>query len=218
VARHWSPNPTFTVLFVCTGNICRSALAERLARAYLDEALGDEARLVLLQSAGVRAVVGSGVHPDTALVLCGLGGSPEGFTARMLVDDMAIDADLILTMTRSHRRAVLAAAPRALSRTFTVLEAADLVSVLGANHDLPGDDLASRARALVAELAVARSRRSGDAADDVPDPIGEPLAVHQQIGELIATALTPLLDRLVEARSGRARVPARPTSSCRSLL
>ena len=43
MARHWSPDPVFTVLFVCTGNICRSALAERLGRAYLDEALGDEA-------------------------------------------------------------------------------------------------------------------------------------------------------------------------------
>jgi protein-tyrosine-phosphatase len=201
VARHWSPDPTFTVLFVCTGNICRSALAERLSRAYLDDALGEDAALVRVQSAGVQAVVGSGVHPDSALVLAGLGGDPAGFTARQLLDDMAIDADLALTMTRSHRRAVLKAAPRALSRTFTLREAADLVGLLGEDVSVAGESFAERARDLVKQLAVARSRRSSEAADDVPDPIGEPLEVHQQVGELITEALVPILDRLVALRS-----------------
>jgi protein-tyrosine-phosphatase len=45
---------TFTVLVVCTGNICRSALAERLGRAYLEERLGDKADAVRLVSAGTR--------------------------------------------------------------------------------------------------------------------------------------------------------------------
>jgi protein-tyrosine phosphatase len=200
VARHWSPDPTFTVLFVCTGNICRSALAERLSRAYLDDALGKDAALVRVHSAGVQAVVGSGVHPDSALVLAGLGGDPAGFTARQLADGMAIDADLTLTMTRSHRRAVLKAAPRALSRTFTVREAADLVGLLGTDVQVPGESFAERARALVKQLAAARSRRASGDADDVPDPIGEPLEVHQQVGELIAEALVPLLSRFVALR------------------
>jgi protein-tyrosine phosphatase len=200
VARHWSPDPTFTVLFVCTGNICRSALAERLSRAYLDDALGENAALVRVHSAGVQAVVGSGVHPDSARVLAGLGGDPAGFAARQLVDDMAVDADLTLTMTRSHRRAVLKAAPRALSRTFTLREAADLVALLGDHASPAGESFADRARDLVKQLAAARSRRSSDAADDVPDPIGEPLEVHQQVGELIAEALVPLFSRFVALR------------------
>ncbi len=102
--RHWTPEPVFTVLLVCTGNICRSAMAERLGRAYLAEALGEHADEVHLSSAGVQAVVGSAMHPDSALVLRGFGGDPEGFVARTLVDDLAIDADLTLTMTRQHRR------------------------------------------------------------------------------------------------------------------
>src|SRR5919107_4650993 len=140
--RHWSPEPVFTVLLVCTGNICRSALGERLGRAYLADVLGEDAGAVRLVSAGVQAVVGSAMHPDSALVLRGLGGSPDGFVARQLVDDMAIDADLTLTMTRQHRRTVLRGAPRALSRTFTLREAADLVELVGNDIHLRGDGLA----------------------------------------------------------------------------
>jgi protein-tyrosine-phosphatase len=200
VARHWSPDLTFSLLFVCTGNICRSAMAERLARGYLAEALGDDSGLVSVQSAGTQAVVGSGVHPDSALVLGGFGGDPAGFAARQLVDDLAIDADLTLTLTRSHRRAVLKAAPRALSRTFTLREAASLVELIGDDADLSGDSYAERCRALVKAMAAVRSKRTSDSADDIADPIGQPVQVHQEVGEAIVQALLPLLGRLVSLR------------------
>jgi protein-tyrosine-phosphatase len=198
VPRHWSPEPVFTVLLVCTGNICRSALAERLSRAYLNEALGEHAGEVRLVSAGVGAVVGSGMHPDSALVLRGLGGDPDDFRARQLVDDMAIDADLTLTMTRAHRREVLKVAPRALSRTFTLREAADLLQLVGDDVDLPGENLAERARALVRAMGMARSHRQSDSEDDdILDPIGRPLEVHQEVGEAVAAALIVVLGRIV---------------------
>ncbi|WP_217637077.1 hypothetical protein [Geodermatophilus telluris] len=182
------------MLLVCTGNICRSALAERLGRAYLDEALGAHADEVVLVSAGVRAVVGSAMHPHSALVLRGLGGDPEGFRARQIRAATTIDADLVLTMTREHRREVLALAPRTLSRTFTLREAADLVRSVAA--DPPGAVLADRARTLVRELHDARPRRQSSPDDDIRDPIGLPLDVHQEIGEVIAAALIPLLERI----------------------
>ncbi len=202
--RHWSPEPVFTVLLVCTGNICRSALGERLGRAYLEEVLGEDAGAVRLESAGVQAVVGSAMHPDSALVLSGLGGSPDGFVARQLVDDMAIDADLTLTMTRQHRRDVLRLAPRALARTFTLREAAGLLDIVGEDVEIPGDDLAERARNLVKELAAARSRRQSSAADDIRDPIGLPVEVHEEVGAAIADALIALLARVADLQLGTA--------------
>ena len=180
---------------MCTGNICRSALAERLGRAYLDDALGDDASAVRLISAGTQAVVGSAMHPDSALVLTGFGGLPDGFAAQQLVDGLIMGADLVLAMTRGHRRDVLTLAPRALARTFTLREAADLMRILG-DVELPGGTLLERGRALVKEMAIARSRRQSGRGDDVADPINRPVEAHQEAGDAIAEALIPLLDRL----------------------
>lgn len=204
--RHWSPEPVFTVLLVCTGNICRSALGERLGRAYLADVLAEDAGAVRLDSAGVQAVVGSAMHPDSALVLRGLGGDPDGFVARQLVDDMAIDADLTLTMTRRQRRDVLRMAPRALARTFTLREAAGLLGTVGQDGEVPGGDLAERARNLVRDLAAARSRRQSGPGDDIRDPVGLPLEGHQEMGDAVAGALLPVLSRIAALRG--ADVPA----------
>lgn len=189
--------PSFSVLLVCTGNICRSALAERLGRAYLDETLGEDAAQVRLTSAGTHAVVDSDMHPDSALVLKGFGGDPDGFLARQLTDGMVMDADLVLTMTRGHRTEVLTLAPRALARTFTLREAADLFRLIGDDVELPGESLPDRARALVKEMATVRPRREGGSGDDIADPIGKPLDAHQEAGEAIVGSLLPLLNRMV---------------------
>lgn len=196
---------TFTVLLVCTGNICRSALAERLGRAYLDDVLAEKAAAIRLISAGTQAVVGSAMHPDTALVLRGLGGEPLGFRAQQLVASTAAEADLTLTMTRAHRRKVLELAPRALARTFTLREAADLLALVSDVAD-GGGSPAVRARALVKEMAAVRGRRTGGESDDVRDPIGLPVEVHAETGEVIAGALIAVLSRIaaVAVADGRA--------------
>ena len=188
----------FTVLFVCTGNICRSALAVRLADAYLREELGAEAEGFRLVSAGTRAVIGSAMHPDSELVLQGFGATAGGFRARQLSERIAGDADLTLTMTRAHRREVLEIVPRGLSRTFTLREAADLLELLGTELQLEGQDTFERLRALVEEMAAARGRRESRAEDDIRDPIGQPVDVHQDVGEAIADALLVVLDRLAD--------------------
>src|SRR3954453_10019495 len=148
--------PEFTVLLVCTGNICRSALAERLGRAYLDEVLGEQADAIRLISAGTQAVVGSEMHPDRALVLRGYGAEPGDFRAQQLTDARAASADLTLTMTRPHRRDVLALAPRALARTFTLREAAALLETLGDAARPVGENRGARLHCLVKALADAR--------------------------------------------------------------
>ena len=194
------PSSTFTVLLVCTGNICRSALAERLGRAYLDDRLGAAAGTIRLVSAGTRAVVGSGMHPDTALVLQGYGAEPGDFRAQQLTEALPARADVVLTMTRDHRRDVLALAPRGLARTFTLREGAALLQRVPPS-DLTGESFAERARRLVAAMASSRAQLPGTGeGDDVRDPIRQPIEVHQEVGDAIAEALIPVLHRLAELR------------------
>ena len=110
---------------------------------------------------------------------------------------MAAAADLTLTMTRGHRREVLHGAPRALARTFTLREAADLLRLV-ADVEPSGDDFVERGRSLVAHMAAARSRRHSSDDDDVRDPIGQPVEVHEEVGVAIAEALLPVLRRLAD--------------------
>ena len=190
------------MLIVCTGNVCRSAFAECLGRAYLREQLGDASAAIRLESAGTRAVVGSGMHPDTAAALRGFGAEPGDFRARDLEERMAAEADLILTMTRRHRREVLHEAPRVMARTFTLREAAALLPLIAEPDDAEGE-FADRARSFVAAMAAARGRRrSGEDADDVFDPIGLPPEAHEAMGEMVTEALLPVLHQLVRVWSG----------------
>jgi protein-tyrosine-phosphatase len=202
VSRHSTSQAAFTVLFVCAGNVCRSAFAERLSVGYLDSALGPEARVFRIVSAGLRALVGARMNSSTAVVLAGFGGVPGDFSARLFIADMAVDADLVLTMTRAQRDVVLSAAPRALSRTFTLTEAADLAAGLDQH---PGDPLSSESspvdavRDLVRRMAAARAGRPGRQADDISDPVGLPLGAHQEMGEQVAKALMTLFAALLGA-------------------
>jgi protein-tyrosine phosphatase len=179
------------LLFVCTGNVCRSPLAERLALAWARKSLGGAVAGLELLSAGLQAPEGRPMDPRSAAVLTRLGGDPAGARATPFVPAVAETADLVLTMTRAQRRAVLETVPRGLRRTFTLLEAADLmdgVDLRGLEH-LPLDD---RARELAARLDARRAHRTSTREDNIEDPIGRDAAVHEQVGDTIAAALRPL--------------------------
>jgi protein-tyrosine phosphatase len=162
------------VLFICTGNICRSPTAERLLRAYAAEG-GHE---VTASSAGTHGLVGHPMDPTAATVLQQLGGESDGFVARRISARIAEDADIVLTMTARHRDEVLAIAPRKLRTTFTLLEAAALVDAAGART--------------VEEMADARPRHVVDVLD-IEDPYRQDHGRYEEIGQQIADALPIVL-------------------------
>lgn len=185
------------ILFVCTGNVCRSPVAERLATAWAREKLAHSPEVddVRIESAGLSAVASRPMDPHAAAALVELGGDPAGFRSRAFTRELAQDADLVLTMTRDQRRTVLEANPRGLRRTFTLAEAADLLQ----RADLTGLSLlplTARTRELGRRLDAARAGRPTADSDDTTDPIGQDAGVHQEVAGLVAAALRPLADVL----------------------
>ena len=99
-----------TVLFVCTGNTCRSPLAEALARK-----LADERGMtgVTFASAGTGAFDGAPATDESILVGIERGLDLSLHRARSLTAQLATDDTLILVLAASHLAAVHATAPNA---------------------------------------------------------------------------------------------------------
>jgi protein-tyrosine phosphatase len=186
------------LLFVCTGNLCRSPIAQGLAQAWVARHAAADAWQVDIVSAGTSAVVDQPMDRHSAQALARRGGDGAQIRARALTAELAAGADLVLTMTRRHRRAVLALSPKGLRRTFTLLEAADLVRDVDM-RDLVTAPLDDRIRELGLRLDARRALRVATDADDVLDPIGRRAPVHEQVADSIAGTLHPLLSALFPA-------------------
>ena len=99
------PSP-LRVLAVCTGNIGRSPMMERILRRDL-EVVGLSGQVVV-GSAGTWAREGQPMETFAEQVLRERGADVSAFGARPLGDALVEEADLILTATREHRAAVAA--------------------------------------------------------------------------------------------------------------
>jgi protein-tyrosine phosphatase len=193
-----------TILYVCTGNVCRSPMAEFLLR----ERAGSQRRLYV-SSAGVAALVGSSVDSGSATVLTALGIDSSQHRARQFEPWMATDADLVLTAEVAHRDVVMAEVPGALRRTFTMKEFARLVRHVGSGTPTELIARAARIRAMYGAVPLAL--------DDVPDPFRAGVPRARATLSEITTALEPMLSAFGLEQPATAR-RARPTPGPRRPL
>jgi protein-tyrosine phosphatase len=180
-----------SVLVVCTANICRSPVGERL----LSSRLGGSG--VSVGSAGTSALVGRPVDPPMADLLAAAGVASGPFAARQVRADLLRDAALVLTMTREHRAAAVATAPAVVRRTFLLTEAADIAEAVASAGWPAGLAPGAAARLAALPSLAGPHRMPGGSGDDVPDPHGRSAADYAAGFALIADAV----DRLVRAVS-----------------
>jgi protein-tyrosine phosphatase len=187
------------VLVVCTGNVCRSPIAEGLLRAAFVERLGDEAPEVA--SAGTMGWEGSSADPNSVAAAAERGVDISGHVARALGSADLGSADLVLAMSSEHAVAAVREAPEAASRTFTLKELVRLVEALP--EPVPGGDLGGRVDAADALRGEGFEGNPHDL--DVADPLGMPL----QSFRAVAWELEEWCGRLADGLIGRAPARAR---------
>jgi len=166
------------ILVICTGNVCRSPMAEGFLRRSLEQRFGHDAPSVA--SAGTTGWDGRPAMPESAAAAAERDIDIAGHIARVLERGHVEEADLVVGMAAEHREAVVRSLADAASKTFTLKELVRLLEALPASDrpPAPGD-----LRARVAEAdALRRSGFAGNPHDeDVVDPLGLPLESYRGI-------------------------------------
>ncbi|POH62216.1 low molecular weight phosphatase family protein [Cryobacterium zongtaii] len=203
----------FTVLVVCTGNICRSPVAERLLRAQLENA-EIPARVV---SAGTQSMVGHDMTPEAAQLAQHYGADPLVHRSQQLTEQLIADADLVVTATREHRSAVVSLHPRSSRYTYTLNQLARLLpaalepnpqdSLVERNTlvelvETPQADPATILRALLVEVAATKGfspppPHPDD--DDIEDPYRQSAEVYARVGNVINATVTTITNGFATA-------------------
>ncbi|WP_241992046.1 low molecular weight phosphatase family protein [Cryobacterium lyxosi] len=187
---------TFSILTVCSGNICRSPLAEQLLQVGLGKLPG-----VSVASAGTIGLTGQGMPEQAAALSRQFGGDPSAHVARELTVEHLTSSNLVLAMSREHRRAIAELSPRAIRYTFTIREFARLVHDLTDNDltkaaSLPLDNTAGRFASVVGLTASQRGMvPPAEFPDD--DDVVDPYRQHDSVYAESARQLVPAVQSVV---------------------
>ncbi len=121
------------ILLVCTGNTCRSVMAQGILQEILRE-MGEEGSLQIM-SAGVAASLGGEASEEAVVVLEERGIDIGRHRSRPVTEDLLMGADLVLAMTGSQSEIIKRIYPRAADRVFSlkqyVKETGDIEDPIG---------------------------------------------------------------------------------------
>jgi protein-tyrosine phosphatase len=152
------------IVFVCTGNTCRSPLAEALCKKRLADSLGcgvEElpAKGYHVLSAGVAADSGGPAAEEAVEVARRYGADLGGHRSRPLTPELAAQADHLVAMTRGHLRSLSDYYPRLGARPRLLSPSGDIADPIGQSQEVYeecGQQIWRHLEELVPELRGAR--------------------------------------------------------------
>jgi len=186
------------ILFVCTGNTCRSPMAEGLARQMAKERGAD----LEFRSAGVSAADGQAISRHAVRILQEAGVSEELVSRRVTGESVAW-AHLILAMTQGHKRRLIEEYPEAADKIFTLKEYAD-DNPENAKRMEEAGRLAAEAQlklALGEKISPGEERKLQEMQinlprHDISDPFGLDYEAYRQCAEEIRECLDKIMSKL----------------------
>ena len=160
-----------TILFVCTGNTCRSAMAEGIFKKILKERKEDNSSFNIL-SAGISALPGISPTPEAIKVMSEQGIDISQHHAQELREEIIKKADLILVMANEHKEYVHKEFPFAQNKTF-------LLKKFTLNNKT-------------------ESNQKNERNYEIIDPIGRKIEFYRIIARELKKNLEKILDNILE--------------------
>lgn len=153
------------IMFVCTGNICRSPMGELLLTRYL------AGTTVQVSSAGTRGLPRCQMDPSSARLMTSVNIEPSGFRSRRLTRSMAESADLILCFEKEQRKDIVALAPGAVRYTFLLNDFANMCQYCAQNGMVSGLTIQERLASVIKVSSMIRPMLPTP--KDIDDPHGK---------------------------------------------
>ncbi len=154
------------ILFICTGNTCRSPMAERLLKAKIKE---KKWKGFSISSAGIAAKKGDVINPKSAYVLAENGIDASKFSSKLLKGSVLVDAFAVICMTEAQRDTLL-------DMRWQALRKADRIG----EEEIPNNIYS------FAELG----------GYEIPDPYGRELDCYRYVFSLLAAGMAGVIDKL----------------------
>lgn len=184
------------ILFVCTGNICRSAAADALASMYFRHAP------IHVASAGIRGLVDHPIQPTVGRILLNAGIDSSAFRSRRLTRAIAVGQDIIFCFEKKQRSSIASLAPSMVKHTYLLTDFANMCQYADVNGLIPNSDIAGRLRYIDSASQMLRARVPEGA--DIADPYGKMEEDYQRAVYETAMALKMII------------VPTRPAAGVSS--